>query len=64
MSSLGHGIAPSAPDADDADPGSKLVNLRSDEIDAHDPNPPSNDNALSYRDESLNHQPSEAKQKS
>jgi hypothetical protein len=61
---VGNGVAARAADADHADPRSKLVNFRPDEIDAHDPNPPSSDNALSYRHESLNHQPSEAKQKS
>src|SRR5439155_14211252 len=61
---VGDGVAASAADADHADPRTKLINFRPDEIDAHDSNSPQSDNALSLHGESLNHPESQAKRKS
>jgi hypothetical protein len=58
------GVAACATDTDDRDPRAKLVDLRPDEINAHDSNSPQCDNALSLHEESLNHCESQAKRKS
>ncbi|WP_294069391.1 hypothetical protein, partial [Sphingomonas sp.] len=50
-------------DADHADPRAELVDFGTDEIDAHDLNPPQAGNALSLHAESLNHRESQAKRK-
>ena len=60
---VGDRITSSAADADDADPGTKFVDFRPDEINAHALIPPQSCNTLSLQHESMNHPESSGKRK-